>query len=167
MTLLELKEKLIVAGSPGSLPRTNHFRFLNPGHLLEKILCYWGADSVEHMGPCSAKGAYLPLERMVVLTGTLKGFVVVRSTREFACWLRNLREQTPMGRYREEEIFEELTALFCLYLFHDFWRPQLFEVGPLHPFPSIPQDWPVETPTASCSLKVGEHPLEVRLWLKD
>jgi hypothetical protein len=102
---------------------------------------------------------------MVTLTGALNGILVVRSTREFALWLRNQRENTALGRYPEDEVFEELISLFSLYLFHDFWRPHLFQIGPIHPFISLPVDWPAGSPTASSNLLVETHGVELRLWL--
>lgn len=143
------------------------FHLINLGPLFEKILRTWNAGPVLSLGPLSETVSPLPLERMVTLTGALNGFLVVRSTREFAVWLRDLKENSPLGRYPEEENFEELISLFCLYLFHDFWRPHLFQIGPIHPFVSIPMDWPPENPTATCALKAGEHLVEIRLWLKD
>jgi len=146
---------------------SSHFHYVHLGHLFETILRSWDTQEVRHLAWPSGRVTDLPLERMVTLTGALNGLLVVRSTRDFALRLRSQREKTPLGRYSEEEVFEELISLFCLYLFHDFWRPHLFQVGPIHPFRSVPRDWPGENPTASCSLMVDGFPLEIRLWLND
>jgi hypothetical protein len=127
----------------------------------------WEARQIQHLAPPIGPIINLPLERMITLTGALNGLLVVRSTRDFAVHLRNQRENTPLGRYPEEEVFEELISLFCLYLFHDFWRPHLFKVGPIHPFRSMPRDWPEENPTSTCSLIVDGFSVEIRLWLND
>ncbi len=147
--------------------RTSGFHFIQLGHLLERILRSWDAGEIRHLAPPDGPVSYLPLERMVTLTGSLNGLLVVRSTREFAVHLRGQRENTPLGRYPEEEVFEELISLFCLYLFHDFWRPHLFKIGPILPFPSIPRDWPAENPDSFCALTVNGFPLEIRLWLNE
>jgi hypothetical protein len=153
------KEKIKMSSPP--------FHFIALGHLFERILRAWNAQQIRHLGQVAGPLTPLPLERMVTLTGALNGLLVVRGTREFAAWLRSQREKSPLGRYPEEEVFEELISLFCLYLFHDFWRPHLFQVGPIHPFPSIPRDWPGEAPTATSVLLIDDHRVELRLWLKD
>jgi hypothetical protein len=147
--------------------RSSSFHYIHLGHLFERIVRSWDAQEIRHLTPPSGQIADLPLERMITLTGALNGLLVVRTTRDFAVRLRNQREKTPLGRYPEEEVFEELISLFCLYLFHDFWRPHLFQVGPIHPFRSVPRDWPGENPTSSSSLMVDGFPLEIRLWLND
>jgi hypothetical protein len=141
--------------------------YIQLGHLFERILRSWEARQIQHLAPPIGPIINLPLERMITLTGALNGLLVVRSTRDFAVHLRNQRENTPLGRYPEEEVFEELISLFCLYLFHDFWRPHLFKVGPIHPFRSMPRDWPEENPTSTCSLIVDGFSVEIRLWLND
>jgi hypothetical protein len=147
--------------------KSSNLRYIDLGHLFERILRAWEAGQIAHSTLPAGPIGCLPLERMVTLTGALNGLLVVRSTREFAVHLRNQRENTPLGRYPEEEVFEELISLFCLYLFHDFWRPHLFKIGPIHPFRSIPRDWPQEDPTAACGLTVDDFRVEIRLWLKD
>jgi len=92
---------------------------------------------------------------------------VVRSSLEFAVWLRSLRADTSLGRYNETEVFEELVSLYCLYLFHDFWIPQDFQIGPIHPFRSVPADWPTGEPHAISSYLIDGFPAEIRLWMKD
>jgi hypothetical protein len=143
------------------------FHYLDLGHLFERILRSWEAQKIQHLNPPAGPISDLPLERMVTLTGALNGLLVVRSTRDFAVRLRSQRGNSPLGRYPEEEVFEELISLFCLYLFHDFWRPHLFKVGPIHPFRSLPCDWPKEEPTSSSGLMVDGYPVEIRLWLND
>ena len=135
-------------------------------HLFEKVIRIWGVSRVRNLGPASGDPVHLSLERMVTFSGAVRGFLVVRSTREFALWLRSRRENTVLGRYPEEEIFEELVSLFCLYLAHSFWKPNLFNLGPIHPFPSIPQDWPEVPPRDSAKLQVEDFPLEVRFWME-
>lgn len=151
----------------GPKPRTfPPLPLLDLSHLFEKVVRIWGLSTVHHLGKIQDQQTYLPLERMVTLTGAVKGFLVVRSTREFALWLRSRRENTVLGRYPEEEIFEELVSLFTLYLVHSFWKPHLFSLGPVVPFPSIPSDWPNEPARFSATLMVEEFPLEIRLWLE-
>ncbi len=132
----------------------------------ERIIRSWDARQIRRLGAPEGQITELPLERMVTLTGALNGLLVVRSTRDFAVHLRSQRDNSPLGRYPEEEVYEELISLFCLYLFHDFWHPHLFEIGPIHPFRSIPQDWPQAAPASACSLEVDGFPVEIRLWLK-
>ena len=140
-------------------------RFLDLSQLFGQVLRIWGVTQVVHSGPLTEPPAYLPMERMVTLSGAMKGFLVVRSTREFALKLREKRENSPLGRYPEEEIFEELVSLFCLYLVHSFWKSHLFRLGPIVPFPSIPEDWPSGPPRSAIALQVEDFPLEVRLWV--
>ena len=146
---------------------SSHFHYIHLGHLFERILRSWEAQQIQHLTPPAGPTSGLPLERMVTLSGALNGLLVVRSTRDFAVHLRSQRENTPLGRYPEEEVFEELISLFCLYLFHDFWKPHLFKVGPIHPFRSLPCDWPEADCTSACSLMVDGFPVEIRLWLND
>ena len=149
---------------PAINSRTAHF--LDPGHLFERIIRSWGAKSVLPLNPDTRKINYMPLERMALLKGTLKGTLVFRSSMEFSNWLQNQRCGTALGRYNEEEIFEELVSLFCLYLYHDFWNPDSFRIGPINPFRSVPQDWPEKAPSYFCQLIVDGHPMEIRLWLE-
>jgi hypothetical protein len=137
---------------------------LDLGYLFERIIRSWGADRVEHLERPFDTKADLPMERMALLSGTLKGMVVLRSSREFPAWLQRQRVGLiPVG-CSGTEAFEELLTLFALYLFHDFWTPDSFTVGPIHPFPSIPLDWPSEAPTAARGLVVEGFKVEIRLW---
>ncbi len=150
---------------PAAKPSSTHF--LDPGHLFERIIRSWGAKSVIPLEFDRGKINYMPLERMALLKGTLKGTLVLRSSMEFSNWLQNQRSGTALGRYNEGEIFEELVSLFCLYLYHDFWNPNSFRIGPINPFRSVPQDWPKEPPSAFCPILVENHPVEIWLWLQD
>jgi len=134
------------------------------GHLFERIIRSWGADHVHHLEEAFGPKADLPMERMALLSGTLRGILVLRSSREFPAWLQRQRVGLVPPGTREAEAFEELLTLFSLYLFHDFWVPDSFTVGPIHPFPSIPRDWPEETPTAARALLVEGFKVELRLW---
>ena len=149
--------------NPFSVLQT-HF---NLCHLFERILHSWGAAEVRHLGEIQGQPSGLEVERSVVLTGTLNGFLTVRTSSEFLAWLREKRQGTFLGRYPETELLEELISLFSLYLFHDFWNPSTFHIGPIQPFPSTPSDWPVTPPHAACTLLVEGHLVEIRLWMKD
>ena len=149
-----------------TLPPLSTLRLFHIGDLFERIAHAWGASQVLHLESDLAQANYMPVERMTLLSGTLRGFLVLRGSSEFLDWLGKQRSDTPLGRYNGAEIFEELLSLLTLYLFHDFWNPDSFEIGPIHPFPSIPADWPQENPQASCSLLVEGHPVEIRLWLE-
>ena len=144
----------------------NAYRLFELGLPFEKILRSWGAAQINRH-PASTAMNYINVERMALLSGTLNGILVVRSTLEFASWLRNQRADTSLGRYDEIEVFEEMVSLYCLYLFHDFWVPQNFHIGPIHPFRSIPADWPLGEPHAYCNFVVEGFPVEIRLWMKD
>jgi hypothetical protein len=148
-------------------PGTFHFHFFDPGRLFERIIRAWGAEKIHLLPLDPARTTELPVERKVILAGTLRGVLVLRTSAEFLYWLRGLRENTAMGRYNPEEIFEEMVSLYCLYLFHDFWNPDSFQIGPIHPLPSTPADWPPSAPHASCGMEVEGFPLEIRLWLTD
>ena len=148
-------------------PGNNSIRLLDLGHPIEKVLLSWGAARIKRLPHFPSKTSYAPLERMALLTGRLNGTLVIRTTLEFAEWLRNLRADTSLGRYSEIEIFEELVSLYCLYLFHDFWVPQDFQIGPIRPFRSVPSDWPSGAPHAVCDYLVEDFPVEIRLWMKD
>lgn len=141
--------------------------YFNPGHAFERIIRSWGAEKIQYQESLFEKNADLPMERMVILTGTLRGILVVRSSVRFSDWLRDLRKDTPLGFCSGADIFEELVALFGLYLFHDFWTPHSFKIGPLHPFPSFPIDWPSGAPHAACGLQVEGFPVEIRMWMQD
>lgn len=143
-----------------------HPKFFDLGHPFEKILRSWGSGQIQRvLSPLET--TYAPLERMTILTGTLSGTLVVRSSLEFAVQLRNLRSDSSLGRYSEAEVFEEMISLYSLYLFHDFWIPQDFQVGPIHPFRSVPADWPLGQPHAVSNYLVDGFPVEIRLWMKD
>ncbi len=141
------------------------FPFLSLGNVFEKVIRSWGADRVRGLPPSPPQSPGFNLERSVALTGTLTGLLVVRCGEEFAEWLRAQRWKTHLGQCAAEEVFEELVCLFCLYLFHVFWRPDSFQIGPLHPYPSIPPSWPLSPPQAACALEVEGHRVELRLWL--
>ncbi len=137
---------------------------LDIGYLFERLIRSWGADYVRHVESAFAPNTDLPMERMALLSGTLKGILVLRCSRDFPAWLQTQRSGLVPATYSEAEVYEEMLALFALYLFHDFWTPDSFTVGPVHPFPSIPKDWPEETPTAACGLVVEGFKVEIRLW---
>jgi hypothetical protein len=143
-----------------------HPKFFDLGHPFEKILHSWGSSRIQRM-LTPRETTYAPLERMTLLTGTLNGTLVVRSSQEFAAQLRNLRADSSLGRYNETEVFEEMVSLYSLYLFHDFWIPHDFQVGPIHPFRSVPADWPASQPHAVSNYLVDGFPVEIRLWMKD
>ncbi len=142
-------------------------RLLDLGHLFERTIRSWGGQSVFHLDSDLADIAYLPLERMAYLTGSVRGILVLRTSAEFGAWLRQQRNDTPLGRYSEAELFEELLSLYTLCVFHHFWDPEDFQIGPIHPFRSIPADWPDGPSQASCSLAVEGHPVEIRFWLSE
>jgi len=136
-------------------------------HLFERIVRSWGGQHFDHLGEVTGDISDLPIERSVLLTGTLNGLMVVRTSLEFTGWLQDQREGTFLGRYPATEILDELISLFCLYLFHDFWNPTTFHVGPIRPLASTPKDWPPTPPHTSCLVLVEGHPVELRLWMKD
>ena len=144
-----------------------HLRLLDLGHLFERTVRSWGARTIFHLDSNLTDIDYLPLERMSYLTGSVNGILVLRSSSEFGAWLKQQRNETPLGRYNEGELFEELLSLFSLYVFHHFWNPEIFQIGPIHPFRSIPADWPGKNPSASCAIAVEGHPVEIRFWLSD
>ena len=81
------------------------FRLFDLGHPLEKILRSWGAAHLHRVPFSTAQIQYAPLERMALLSGTLSGTLVMRSTMEFAVWLRDQRADASLGRYNETEVF--------------------------------------------------------------
>jgi len=144
--------------------------FLNSydlGRLFEKIIRSWGTEHILILGTPLVEAENLPLERSVILAGSLKGLLTVRCSPEFPAWLRDHRQQTPLGRYPVEEVFEELVSFFCLSLSHRFWQPHSFQVGPIHPFASQPEFWPLAPPHAVCVLVVEGYHVELRLWIKE
>jgi hypothetical protein len=148
-----------------TFPTLSSLRLFHLGDLFERIIRSWGACNILHLESDLTETDYMPMERMALLSGTLRGFLVLRSSMEFLDWLGNRKSDSPLGRYNEAEMFEELLSLLTLYLFHDFWNPESFEIGPIHPFPSVPGDWPKGKNQVSCSLLVEGHPVEIRLWL--
>jgi len=153
-----LKEREVRAG------RRLALLSLDMGHHFERILKAWGAGSVIRQGRSFTAADDLPMERMALLSGTLKGILVMRSSREFPDWLKGLRAGLVPPGTGGAEAFEELLTLFAIYLYHDFWTPESFTIGPIRPFPSIRMDWPPEDPTALQACVVEGHRVEVRLW---
>lgn len=149
------------AGHAFILP--THF---NLCYLFERIIRSWDAVNIHQIGENSKTGFGLLAERSVRLSGTLEGVLNVRTDSEFLDWLQDVRSDHFLGRYPAEEIFDELVSLFCLYLFHDFWNPDDFRIGPIKPIPSGPKDWPLGCPDCSCAMQVEGHPVELRLWLE-
>lgn len=137
------------------------------GRLFEKIVRSWGANQVRILGAPSWKTPPLALERSVILSGSLNALLTAQSEPEFAAWLRDQRQGTPLGRYPLEDVFEELISFFCLSLYHRFWRPHSFQIGPVEPFPSQPEFWPLLPPQVVCALEVESYRVELRLWIKD
>ena len=152
--------------STGNHANLASLRLFHLEDFFERIVRSWGATQIQRLERDLSEMVYLPMERMVLLSGTLRGFLVLRGSQEFAAWLRQQHSETPLERYSDSEVFEELLSLLGLSLFHDFWNPENFEVGPIHPFVSIPSDWPQGKPEFSCSLLVEGHPVEIRLWLQ-
>lgn len=143
---------------------------LNPhdlGRLFEKIVRSWGADDIRILGTPLATAEDLSLERSVILSGSLAGLLTARCSPELPAWLRDHRQETPLGRYPVEEVFEELVSFFCLSLSHRFWTPHSFQIGPIRPYVSQPEFWPLVQPHTACALDVEGHRVELRLWLRD
>lgn len=144
--------------------------FLNAfglGRLFEKMIRSWGVDHVRILGVPPQANTDLFLERSVTLSGSLNALFTAQSSPEFAAWLRDQRQDTHLGRYPSEEVFEELVSFFCLSLYHQFWKPHLFQIGPIKPFSSQPEFWPPEPPQAGCMLDVEGYRVELRLWMKE
>lgn len=143
------------------------FRLIDPGQPLERILRTWGMEDIRQESLFPRSVAYASLERMAIVSGTLSGTIVLRSSLEFAHQLRDRQSASALGRYNSEEVFEELAALYGLYLFHDFWNAGPLHIQPVRPFRSVPSDWPFTEPHASCLVRAEGFPVEVRLWMKD
>lgn len=156
----EAVKKVMVMGS----------EFLNMsdlGHLFEKVVRSWGANHVQVLGAPPAEITDLSLERSVILSGSLNALLTARSSPEFAVWLRDQRQDTPLGQFPSEGVFEELISFFSLSLYHRFWKPHSFQIGPIDPYPSQPEFWPLLPPHSVCALDVENYRVELRLWVKD
>lgn len=153
-------EKIMATGS-------EYLNMFDLGHLFEKIVRSWGADHVRILGAPPAEIPDLSLERSVILSGSLNALLTARSSPEFAAWLRDQRQDTPLGRFPSEGVFEELVSFFSLSLYHRFWKPHSFQIGPIKPYPSQSEFWPFPPPYSACALDVENYRVELRLWIKD
>ncbi|MGH7740122.1 MAG: hypothetical protein ACREL1_08255 [bacterium] len=133
----------------------------------EKIVRSWGAEEILRLPSDSRLDDTLTLERSVALTGTLTGFLNFRTTPEFSSWLRNQQGPSSAGLYSEDEVFDEMISLFGLYLFHDFWNPESFQIGPLQPLSDEPTELSFLPPHAVSRLRVENQMVEIRLWMRD
>ena len=156
----EQLEKVMVMGP-------EYLNTFDLGHLFEKVVRSWGADHIRVLGIPPQEASNLSLERSVILSGSLNALFTARSSSDFAAWLRDQRQDTPLGQYPLEDVFEELISFFCLSLYHRFWRPHSFQIGPIEPFPSQPEFWPLLPPHSACALDVENYRVELRLWVKD
>lgn len=147
----------------------SHFNSLSMGfnlcNLFERIVRSWGAEHVQVTGDTMTLDPDQNIERSIRLTGTLEGYLDIRCGEGFLDWLQAQRSDHFLGQYPAEEILDELIGLFCLYLYHDFWSPENFHIGPLKPAPSDPRNWPSPEPDYACSILVEDHPVDIRLWL--
>ncbi len=143
------------------------FPFFDLSRLFEKIIQSWQAKPVEKLGGIFNDSLDLPKVKFVRLTGSLEGILMLRCSNDFPSWLRNHKGPMPWNYYNDEEILNELISLLCLKLFHSFWKPDGFRVGPIQPYETIPVNRPSQAPTAACGLKVENYPVEIRLWLTD
>ena len=71
----------------------------------------------------------------------------------------------PLNVCTEKEMMNEMVAQYGIYLVHNFWKPELLRIGPMLVRPCQPRDWPSLPSSAAFSVLVGEHPVEIRLWM--
>jgi hypothetical protein len=161
---LQIKQKEIVMITRSDSSTSSLSPFFRLFSLFETFIHTWGAGSVEELD-ILGKSTDFSIERMVQLTGTLEGLLVLRASPAFVVWLRNKRGFLT-GDFKGDEIFNEMVSFYCLHLFHDFWKPDNFKIGPIKPRFSTPEDWPSKKFDHACCLLVEGHPVEIRLWLK-
>jgi hypothetical protein len=107
----------------------------------------------------------MPVELAVRWTGNASGLLVLRCYKDFAKWLKRSKGYKPVNLGTEKEMMHEMVAQYSTYLVHNFWDSQLLKIAPMVAGPSRPEEWPVQTADAAFSVLVGDHPVEIRLWL--
>jgi hypothetical protein len=154
-------DKWISKEIPGSIPNS-----MDLAMCFEKFVKYWGQNpELEYLGPTNDVTLDMPVEISVRWKSSVGGTIVIRCFPEFLDWLMESREYKPLFLSTPKEIFYEMCALYCVHLIKNFWVDEISEMGLVLPKPSTSTDWPVREPDSTCSLLVGQAPLEIRLWM--
>jgi hypothetical protein len=131
----------------------------------QKFIHYWSKGEVRYLGELREEPVDMPVELCVRWNGNARGMLVIRCYEEFVHWLSQGKGYKPVSFYTGKEIMNEMVSQYCVYLIHNFWRPELLEIGPIQPRASIPEDWPKSAPETAFSLLVEDHPVEIRFWI--
>jgi hypothetical protein len=141
---------------PSSMDLATHF---------QKFVKYWADADLQYLGPIREDVSNMPVEVSVKWKGTIGGRIVIRCRPEILKWLRESRDYKPLNLCTENEIFNEMSSLYAVYLIYSFWMSDFSEMGLILPRPSTAADWPHKEPDATCALSVQNNLVEIRLWV--
>jgi hypothetical protein len=140
-----------------------------PSHILanyfQKFIKYWTGSNVRYLGELQDNVVEMPVEWSVRWEGNASGMLVIRCYDDFVSWTSRSKSYKPLRFCTGKEIFNEMVAQYAVYLIHNFWRPDLLEIGPIQPRLSTPEEWPSSSPEAAFSVLIEDHPVEIRFWM--
>jgi hypothetical protein len=136
-------------------------------NLFNKFMKYWTNSEVEYLGVLKDKPLEMPVEISIPWNGNTHGTLTIRCQEGFIQWLSKCKSDESANALTENEIFNKTVRHFCAYVIHTFWKSEHLRIGPLLPISSRPEVWPSDSPDAAFSVRVEQHPVEIRLWMPD
>jgi len=137
--------------------------------LLRRLLEGWLSIPCVNIGPVSEWPPQMPLERMVVFSGSSSGCLVLRAPLSLQDALQEgtVREG-PGGRVGgEEDLFSGLTALYFSHWVAMSFNGNKGMLEVYQPTVSNPAMWPDKKPRVAFAVLAGTLPMEVRIWTND
>jgi hypothetical protein len=137
--------------------------------LLRRLLEGWLSIPCVNIGPVSEWPPQMPLERMVVFSGSLSGCLVLRAPLSLQGVLQEgTVKEGPGGRVGgEEDLFSGLTALYFSHLAALSYDGNKGMLEVYQPAVSNPAMWPDRKPRVAFTVLAGTLPVEVRIWIND
>jgi hypothetical protein len=110
--------------------------------LFREFMSHWAGAKTEFLDWGTVQPAAQSMECIVRLNGTVKGALVIRSTERLLGRLMVLFQEKGKGGQDKAGVFQEMTALYSMYLINSVWMDEFFNLGPIFARPCGPQDRP-------------------------
>ncbi len=133
--------------------------------LFRELIHFWTGLRTEIPESHTSLNLEEPVEFATRWKGSVKGTLVLRTSRRFVESLTKALEEKEKKIPGGNALLQEMATLYSIFLVHYAWMDELFELGPILARPSRPDLWPAEEPHAFCCVGVSGEPVEIRLWI--
>lgn len=147
-------------------PSTPHARIPSEGDLrgiFQTVISAWSRLNAEDTSLVSQLPSDSTLERKIILDGIPRLHLVLRVPRAFASALGPLILGCEAPPCDPDDTASELANIYAGHLKDLVWGADS-PAGIFLPEKSAIRDWPRGRAQVTCSLKVGEYPVEILLW---